>query len=98
MGFDNLRSVKRTRAPKCLLLCIDVSWSMLFGKVDMEWIEDMERLVLGCIDANYLQVNSKILVGQKRKRKKELNFSFAIVYRAGNLVRVAFRAYAIMLF
>ena len=38
MGFDNLRSVKRTRAPKCLLLCIDVSWSMLFGKADMHGV------------------------------------------------------------
>jgi len=26
------------------------------------------------------------IVGLKRKRKKELNFSFAIVYRAGNVV------------
>ena len=52
MGFDNLRSVTTHRAPKCLLLCIDVSWSMLFGKVDMEWIEDMERLVLGCMETS----------------------------------------------
>ena len=38
MGYEKLSAVTTTRAPKCLLLCIDVSWSMLFGKVDMKGI------------------------------------------------------------
>ena len=75
MGFDNLRSVTTHRAPKCLLLCIDVSWSMLFGKVDMEYFSKMHfskmhfskilqifgGLVLGCIKTKFCK---KICVRQ----------------------------------
>merc|ERR1719191_907957 len=53
MGYEKLSAVTTTRAPKCLLLSIDVSWSMLFGKVDMKpngrgpdggrWLRDDDR-------------------------------------------------------